>query len=137
MNEGLKSAGWTVVPSPLDGARVRHRPEIPSKTAAAEKSVFGAQRREAERNQKKSTATQLFRALWQERFPSGSPLDVDAVQQIVEQIIAEAPNRGVSVNWGLQLLYRYLRTRSGGLLCLDCGTFVNPEIRPSRLLRLD
>ena len=118
LNEGLKSAGWTVVPSPLDGARVRHRPEIPSKTAAAEKSVFGAQRREAERNQKKSTATQLFRALWQERFPSGSPLDVDAVQQIVEQIIAEAPNRGVSVNWGLQLLYRYLRTRSGGLATL-------------------
>jgi len=118
LNEGLKSAGWTVVPSPLDGARVRHRPEIPSKTAAAEKSVFGAQRREAERNQKKSTAAQLFRALWQERFPSGSPLDVDAVQQIVEQIVAEAPKRGVSVNWGLQLLYRYLRTRSGGLATL-------------------
>lgn len=115
LNECLKSAGWTVVPSPLDGASVRRRPKIPPEAASARQAIFGAQRREVERNRRRSTAAQFFREIWQEQFPSGSPLDVDAVQQIVAQIVAEAPNQGVSVNWALQLVYRYLRTRSGGV----------------------
>ena len=132
LNDGLESAGWTVVPSPLEGKRVRNRPEIPPKNSTANKAVFGAQRREAERNQRKSTAAQLLRPLWQERFPPQVPLDVDAVKQIENHIVAEAPNLGISTNWGLKLLYRFLQTRPGGVEILRRHSRVRLiEVEPS------
>lgn len=114
LDEGLKMIGWAVAHSPLHGSRVRHRPEKQTLADAPATAAFGHQQREAKRRRKHIIAAEFFRDLWRQEFPTDTAVDRAAVQRLAERIIVQAPARGHSINWCLELLYRYLRFRPGG-----------------------
>lgn len=130
LNDGLKQIGWTVVRPPLSGAMARDGSHALKPAPAS--ALFGPERREADRKVRRKRSAKFVLSLWNERFPDGGAVDSESVQQLAQQIILQAPIQGYSINWCLQLLYQYIRSRPGGAAVIrQLARYRRIEVQPS------
>lgn len=130
LNDGLKQIGWTVVRPPLSGAMARDGSHALKPAPAS--ALFGPERREADRKVRRKRSAKFVLSLWNERFPDGGAVDSESVQQLAQQIILQAPIQGYSINWCLQLLYQYIRSRPGGAAVIrQLARYRRIEVEPS------